>query len=120
MGDLFSTDPLHEGYTTVYRSLSELRELFHRQGRLDDSNAKLDEVAKLFAAYLAHKNGFVKTFPTPEAANVVKMLQSAFLATVKLPQYQLGNGRSIFGVNAVINLREGEEPVRGGTGQTRS
>ena len=52
MNDLFTrTDPLRDGYTRIYDALSELREGFHRSGRLDDSNAKLDEVSKLFATH---------------------------------------------------------------------
>ena len=38
-------------YAPIYEDLAELREEFHRSGRLDDSNAKLDEVVKLFATY---------------------------------------------------------------------
>lgn len=40
---------LSPGLTPIYESLAELREEFHRTGRWDDSNAKLDEVVKLFA-----------------------------------------------------------------------
>jgi hypothetical protein len=47
---------LEDSYLKIYQGFSELRETFHRSGRLDDSNAKLDEVSKLFATYLAYKN----------------------------------------------------------------
>ena len=49
----------------IYQGLVELREEFHRSGRLDDSNAKLDEVVKLFATYLAGRLGDIAGFPAP-------------------------------------------------------
>lgn len=96
---------LEESYTKIYDGLSGLRETFHRSGRLDDSNAKLDEVAKLFATYLAFKNGQIKTFPDSRSKNLVADLQSAFLQTTALPQYLDSNGISIFGIQPQLVLR---------------
>ena len=48
---------------------------------MDDSNAKLDEISKLFATYLAFKNGQIPKFPTTDSASVVSELQAAFAAT---------------------------------------
>jgi hypothetical protein len=79
MNDLFAArDPLREGYAEIYSALSELREGFHRSGRLDDSNAKLDEVSKLFATYLAFKNGKIPAFPTVRSEALIPELQAAF------------------------------------------
>src|SRR5712692_2540439 len=111
MSDLFSSDALEEGYRSIYETLAELRERFHRQGRLDDSNAKLDEIAKYFAAYLAYKNGAIDVFPEPASRDLTKGLQRAFAKTVKLPQYEVSQGRSIFGTNPTLNLREGDEDL---------
>ena len=98
MYDLFTpADPLSEGYSRIYDALSELREGFHRSGRLDDSNAKLDEVSKFFATYLAYKNGQIPGFPMASSSELVPELQAAYAATVRLPQYQLHGGGSIFG-----------------------
>ena len=36
----------------LYAELSKLRELFHKYGRFDDSNAKLDEISKYIAIYV--------------------------------------------------------------------
>lgn len=104
-------DLLLEGYSRIYDALSELRESFHRSGRLDDSNAKLDEVSKLFATYLAFKNGQIPAFPTANSRALVAELQAAFAATVRLPQYQLCNGGSIFGSQPALVLRTGDESL---------
>ena len=61
MIDLF-TPPTERSYRQVYAALSDLRESFHRSGRLDDSNAKLDEVSKLFATYLAFRQQQIGAF----------------------------------------------------------
>lgn len=112
MNDLFEpTDPLREGYARIYDALAELREGFHRSGRLDDSNAKLDEVSKLFATYLAFKNRQIPTFPKVDSPALVPELQSAFVATARLSQYQLGNGSSVFGAQPALAIRAGDESL---------
>lgn len=112
MTDLFNpADPLEASYQRIYEALGELREGFHRSGRLDDSNAKLDEVAKLFATCLASKTGQIEGFPTAHSANLIQELQAAFGATIKLPQYHLRSGGSIFGENASLVLRAGDEQL---------
>lgn len=112
MSDLFSSlDPVQSAYTRMYGALAELREGFHRSGRLDDSNAKLDEVSKLFAAYLAFKTGQIGAFPTAGAPSLIQKLQSAFAETVALPQYQLSGTGSIFGAQASLALRAGDEAL---------
>lgn len=103
--------PLSEGYEAVYASLSELRETFHRSGRLDDSNAKLDEVAKLFASYLAFKREQVPSFPLASNARIIPELQECFAVVASLPQYVLNSGDSIFGTRPVLALREGDEAL---------
>lgn len=112
MNDLFSpADPLHDGYTRIYDALSELRESFHRSGRIDDSNAKLDEVSKLFATYLAFKNGQIPSFPSVSSPSLIPALRSAFEATVALSEYRLDSGRSIFGSQPTLALRDGDESL---------
>jgi type I restriction-modification system DNA methylase subunit len=110
--DLLShSDPLEESYSRVYNALSELRESFHRTGRLDDSNAKLDEVAKLFATYLAKKKGQIEAFPKVYSPDLVNELQRAFAATVRLPQYRQVSGASIFGTQPALAIRPGDEAL---------
>lgn len=105
-------DSLASGYTAVYASLAALRETFHRSGRLDDSNAKLDEVAKLFATYLAYRRGLIPTFPSIESQQLVTDLQSAFEAAAHLPQYIWSkSGRSIFGAQPKLVLRDEDKSL---------
>ena len=112
MRDLFTpVDPLRETYSRIYAALTELREGFHRSGRLDDSNAKLDEVSKLFATYLAHKNGAIPRFPAADSPSLVGELQAAFAATVKLQQYQMDGVGSIFGSQPALAIRAGDESL---------
>lgn len=110
MIDLFTYhDPFQQGYLRTYHAFSELRESFHRSGRFDDSNAKLDEVSKIFATYLAFKLRQIGQFPAAESSTLVSELQSAFSETVRLPQYHLGSGNSIFGTRPTLAIRSGDE-----------
>ena len=110
MQSLFDhADPVQIGYAGIYQILSELRENFHRTGRLDDSNAKLDEVAKIFATYLAYKTGKISAFPMRETDDALSELRNAFLDTVRLPQYRLENGSTIFGTEPDLAIRPGDE-----------
>ena len=110
MIDLFAHgDPFQRGYQSTYEAFSALRESFHRSGRFDDSNAKLDEVSKLFATYLAAKLGQVSGFPEPDSTSLVTDLQTAFLETARLPQYDLGGDSTIFGTRPTLSIRSGDE-----------
>ena len=104
-------DPFQQGYQLTYDALSELREQFHRSGRFDDTNAKLDEVAKLFAVYLAFKRGQISQFPEAESPDLVSELQSAFSESINLPQYRLDNGNTIFGTRPDLSVRQGDDAL---------
>ncbi|WP_111113295.1 N-6 DNA methylase [Stenotrophomonas maltophilia] len=99
---------LQSKHAEIYRMLSEMREAFHSYGRLDDSNAKLDEVAKLFATYIAYKQGRINRFPTGNELTVVELLQNAFLEACALPQYRDQKGCSIFGIKPSLALQEAD------------
>ncbi len=112
MIDLFTYgDSSQQAYVSAYSAFSELRESFHRFGRMDDSNAKLDEVAKLFATYLAFRTGQIGTFPTPDSSMLIGELQAAFSETVELPQYQVEVGTTIFGSQPFLAIRPGDEKM---------
>lgn len=98
-------------YQRIYADLVELRESFHRSGRLDDSNAKLDEVAKIFATYLAFKKGQIESFPAGQEPEIIRNLQKAFSQTVELPHYVKKSGDSIFGAQPGLILRLGDEAL---------
>jgi len=110
MGSLFDDQPV-ASYAPIYESLGQLREEFHKTGRFDDSNAKLDEVVKLFATYLAVKLGDVEGFPAVNARTssvAVPSLQAAFKKAAALPYYHRNDGQSIFGSNPLLALQESD------------
>jgi len=72
MRDLFTpSDPLIEGYARVYDALSKLREGFHRSGRFDDSNAKLDEVFEAVRHVFGFQEWSDSTFPAANSSSLV-------------------------------------------------
>jgi SAM-dependent methyltransferase len=106
---LFENDRPSTAYAPIYERLAELREEFHRSGRLDDSNAKLDEVVKLFATYVAVKLGDISDFPTPvdcPLPDFVARLQSCYVKAARLPYFVSNEGVSIFGTTPSLVLRE--------------
>jgi type I restriction-modification system DNA methylase subunit len=111
--DLFSYSTLKSSYIPIYQSLVNMRELFHQTGRFDDSNAKLDEVIKLVAMYLAFKRGLINHFPDPDEhkRNLVTLLHQTFVETIKLNCYLNQNGTSIFGSNPRLLLRDEDEVI---------
>jgi len=111
MSDLFDQSPLNASYSAIYKALSEMRELFHQTGRFDDSNAKLDEVVKLIATYLAFKRGLIEHFPKASADDrkLISELQSSFNEAKNLKEYRNQDGSSIFGAKASLLLRKGDK-----------
>lgn len=109
--NLFDTDRDSAAYAPIYERLSELREEFHRSGRLDDSNAKLDEVVKLFATYLSVRLGDVAGFPKPAdppGSDFVVRLQECFVRAAQLPYFVRNDGVSIFGTAPSLVLRDSD------------
>lgn len=96
---------LDEAYKTINSLFSRLREDFHKFGGLDDSNAKIDEVAKIFSTYLAFKQGKINIFPSLELDDIsfISQLQEAFLETSQL-QENFANNKPIFGQNPELSL----------------
>jgi len=108
---LFEDTHPSAGYAPIYEGLAELREEFHRSGRLDDSNAKLDEVVKLFATYLAVRLGDIADFPAPvdhPGPDFVARLQACYAKAAELPYYTCPSGLSIFGSAPTLVLRESD------------
>jgi hypothetical protein len=108
--DLFNTAPA-VSYGPLYQHLGRLREEFHKAGRFDDSNAKLDEVVKLFATYLAVKLGDITGFPAPSGAAEtvsVEALHSSFQRASGMPYYRRNDGASVFGTSPTLALREAD------------
>src|SRR5215210_6444957 len=110
----FASSNLDTSYSTIYDSLGYLREVFHKSGRFDDSNAKLDEVVKLLSTYIAYKRGLLESFPQLDRTHADKLipeLQRAFKQAARLPCYQNHAGGSIFGSAPALALRAGDEAL---------
>lgn len=105
-------------YKLFYEILLNLREVFHSHGRIDDSNAKLDEIVKLIllSYYEAlHGNQFslayVKEVASKEfsdGSKVAPALHLLFDRASEYPLYRNADGTSIFGVNASLNIQPSE------------
>lgn len=102
---------LNETYTAVYKGLTELREAFHISGTIDDSNAKLDEVAKLFTTYLAFTEGKIAHFPDANSDTLIPDLQAAFKVTAGLDEYKNQDGISIFGESPSLVFKKSDREL---------
>lgn len=110
----FPSPTLDTSYSTIYDSLGYLREVFHKSGRFDDSNAKLDEVVKLLSSYIAYKRGLLESFPQPDSTPADKLipeLQRVFKQASRLHCYVNQAGGSIFGSTPSLALRSGDEAL---------
>jgi type I restriction-modification system DNA methylase subunit len=107
--------PLEQVYESLYNALSELREQLHSTGRLDDSNAKLDELVKVLAVCHSafkgwiDKDSIVKIIEKDSPPqNTVKVVKGLFKKCASLPQFTNNDGSSIFGANPGINIQDSE------------
>lgn len=106
-------------YQTFYNSLLNLREEFYRHGRIDDSNAKLDEITKLLIInYYETKLGSNRfninklqeiaqeNFGSSE--NIALALHYLFEQIISDPMFINNDGTNIFGPNPSLNLQPTE------------
>ena len=105
------SETLNATYSAVYKGLTELREAFHISGTIDDSNAKLDEVAKLFTTYLAFTEGKLESFPDEKSDSLVPELQTAFKFTANLDEYKNQDGISIFGESPSLVFKKSDQAL---------
>jgi hypothetical protein len=113
MNDLLA--PLDQPYTAIYRSLAEVRELFHKKGRIADANAKLDETIKLMAVHHAFSIGHLdRSLYSPLVSRdtfSIAGLNAALSAVAGRPPFADEDGRSIFGPQPKVAFEEGEEDL---------
>ena len=105
-------------YSLFYEILLNLRECYHSYGRIDDSNAKLDEITKLIAlSYsLACKGerfgiGCVKSASvkyTNNEKNIALGLRRLFEEEVQSPIFLNSDGTNIFGAEPSLNIQPTE------------
>jgi len=108
-------NPKQEAHEVLYKSLSELREHLHSTGRIDDSNAKLDELVKILAVCIACDRGWLQKAALDKLVSfgknngdTVHELKKLFGECVKLVQFKNDDGSSIFGANPSLNLQDSD------------
>lgn len=105
-------------YNKFYDVLLNLREEFHSNGRIDDSNAKLDEIMKiLIISYYEAKRGerfsleYIKDFSIKKYGTedyTAKVLRERFEEIVKDKMFFNEDGTNIFGANPSLIIQESE------------
>ncbi|WP_024953979.1 N-6 DNA methylase [Sulfurospirillum arcachonense] len=102
-------------YETLYTAFSELREHLHLSGRIDDSNAKLDEVSKILAICIATNNNWIKSKDfeqlvksTGSNINAIDILHLTFEECTKDEHFLNSDKTSIFGASPKLNIQKGE------------
>lgn len=106
-------------YDQFYEVLLSLREEFHSNGRIDDSNAKLDEIIKiLIISYYEAKRGnrfsldYIKEISKKKYGNdytIAKSLSDLFKEVVRDKIFFNEDGTNIFGANPSLVIQENED-----------
>ena len=108
-------------YDQFYDVLLNLREEFHSNGRIDDSNAKLDEIIKiLIISYYEAKRGnkfsfeYIKNISYKKYGSensTAKTLRNLFQEIVKDKMFFNEDGTNIFGANPSLIIQESENQL---------
>jgi len=96
--------------------LLEMRELFHKSGRLDDSNSKLDEITKLLCLEIASVRDADSKVPSlremldkhTSKDGLVGALNHALLLAAKSDILTNYDGESLLGPNPKFNIAESD------------
>lgn len=97
-----------------YKEISQLRDLFHKYGRFDDSNAKLDEISKYISIYIyqLQKNvnekynlkKLVAAYEKDKSFKLVPILKQLFEEVSTSKDFLNIDKSSIFGNNPILNI----------------
>ena len=108
-------------YSMFYEILLNLREYFHSYGRIDDSNAKLDEIIKLISMNFSFaKKGKkfclsnireVAQNITGDSNAVATGLIAVFEEEVQENIFINDDGTNIFGINPSLNIQPTENEL---------
>ena len=102
-------------YFHIYKSLQQAREVFHREGRISDSNAKLDETIKFLTVHFGRDRGLI----TDDDFNAlskyetftVALLNQVFSKVAGASYFKRTGMVSIFGESPSTFFREGDEKI---------
>lgn len=108
-------------YNMFYDILLNLREYYHSYGRIDDSNAKLDEITKLIAiSFSMAKQGkkldlaYVRMIAekiTGEPTNVAIAIRTIFKEESQNKLFLNEDSTNIFGANISLNIQPTENTL---------
>lgn len=108
-------------YSLFYDILLSLREYYHSYGRIDDSNAKLDEITKLIAiSFSMAKKGkrldiaYVREVAenmSEESFGVASSIRYIFEEECKDEMFLNADKTNIFGANASLNIQPTEDDL---------
>lgn len=108
-------------YSLFYDILLNLREYYHSYGRIDDSNAKLDEITKLIAiSYSMAKKGkkldiaYVRAVAESKrdtSFGIASAIRYIFEEESKDEMFLNSDGTNIFGANASLNIQPTEDDL---------
>lgn len=100
-------------YQTFYYALKGIRDLFHKSGRLDDSNVKLDEIVKLISLYLyqpysqSNLRELLTNYEYDHSFDITAELKQSFSRLAADKQFLNDDATSIFGSNPQLNIQDG-------------
>jgi hypothetical protein len=114
--------PQSPSYRAFYGALAELREEFHRTGRFDDANAKLDEIVKLLAIKFFEDTArpgesrfsldYLRTLAASEFGEPTKIagaLRALSREVLSEGIFRNPDGTSIFGSDPSLGLQETDD-----------
>ena len=97
-----------------YSEISLLKDLFHKYGRFDDSNAKLDEISKYLAMYVYQLQTnpdsrqslrrLLQLYEKSSDYKLVPVLKELFQKIALAKEFLNDDGSSIFGSNPSLNI----------------
>jgi type I restriction-modification system DNA methylase subunit len=104
-------------YGQFYQSLKEIRDLFHKSGRFDDSNSKLDEIVKLIALYLYQIDkglgidlrDLITAYEYDNTFSITSKLKQAFSILAADAGFLNADGTSIFGSNPQLAIQDNDD-----------
>lgn len=99
-----------------YSKLAEVRDLFHKYGRFDDANAKLDEIAKYLAIYVLETQkksetdikGLLKQYEADKTFPLVAHIKALFDIVAHNPLFLIQDGYSVFGNHPKLNIDDND------------
>ncbi len=102
-------------YQSFYCALKGIRDLFHKSGRFDDSNVKLDEIVKLISLYLYQPSNqsnlreLLTSYEYDHTFDLTAKLKRSFSQLAVDKRFLNDDLTSIFGSNPQLNIQDGDD-----------